>query len=355
MGTQGIPPAAAAAVPTPQPPEQDLTGAGDAARDRLAQAFPDNGIPGDGTPPAAQGGEGVVTPAAEDAPLDIFADGALEGLDFAGMQYRDGKKLENEIRQARDKFRPFNDAFGTMSDDARAQLLQAAPNLGNDLATLGAAAGQLHPDDRAYFADAMALMATDPQRAAAMLEHGATQLRSAYAEPGAAPAPAPAGQPAVPEWAAPEGAEQAAELDPLDQPMTMRQWQEVQQRDQYARDVAGQEQAIIDEAKALGYDPDSSDPIAAARLSTLITLAGRPEVGGDLSKAHALMEQARQADIDAFVQGKTADAANPTAPDTGAAPAERRVLATAEDGAAAMRNRLDSVLGPDPRRRDADD
>lgn len=359
MGNQGIPPAAPAAppaaappVPTPQPPAQDLTGASDAARDRLATAFPDQPVV-EGAPPADAAGGAAPT---EDAPIDIFADGALEGLDFSGMQYRDGKKLENEIRSARERFRPFNDAFGQMSDEARQALLQAAPTLGDDLATLGAAAGVLHPDDRAYFAEAMRLMQTDPQAAAEMLSHGAEVLRSAYQQPGAVPPAPPApGTSPMPEWAQPPAGEGEPVADPLDAPMTMRQYQEAQERDAYARDVRQQEQAIIDEAKSLGYDPDSTDPIAAARLSTLVSLAGRPEIGGDLSKAHELMEQARQADIDAFVKGKTADAADPTAPNLGAPPAERRVLETSEDGLAAMTNRLDATLGPDPRRRAADD
>lgn len=356
MGTSGIPAPAAPAVPTPQPPAQDLTGAGDAARDRLASAFPDPAIPGgDGAPPAGQGGEGVVTPPAENAPVDIFADDALENLDFSGMQYRDGKKLENEIRTARERYRPFTDAFGAMTDEARQALLDAAPDLGNDLGTLSAASRVLHPDDRAYFAEAMSLMSKDPQKAAEMLSHGAEQLRAAYAIPGQPPAaPAPGESGAMPEWAAPEGAEPGAEVDPLDQPMTMRQFQEAQKADAYAAEVRQNEQAIIDEAKALGYDPDTDDPIAFARLQTLVALAGRPDIGGDLTKAHTLLEQARQADIDAFVQGKTADAANPTAPNLGAPPAERRELETAEDGRSAMMTRLDATLGPDTRRRAED-
>lgn len=351
-----VPPPPAAPAAPPAPPAQDLSTAGDAARERLATAFPDAMPPGgpgvDAAPPAAAGGE---APPTEDAALDIFAEDGLAGLDLSNMPYRDGKKLEREIATARDRFRPFNDAFGSMDDDQRQQLLQAAPTLGPDLATLSAASAKLHPDDRAFFADAMAMMETDPQRAAALLQHGAEQLRAAYSAPGVPPA-APPGQPLgqsgeMPDWAAPPAGETEPAVDPLDAPMTMRQWQEAQRQQDFAREVHDNEQQIIEEARALGYDAASNDPVAKARFGTLINLAGQPEVGGDLTKAHELMEQARQADIDAFVQGKTADAANPTAPVTGAPPAQPRVLETAEDGHQAMTNRLEAALGPDPRRR----
>lgn len=339
------PPAAPAAPAQPAP---NLEGATSAAQDRLAQAFPDAPSPGaPAAPPAAPPADGATPPPAPgEAPFDIFAPDALEQLDLGNLQYRDGARLQRDIAAARDRFKPFNDAFGSLSDEQRTQLLESAPTLGADLATFGQVATQLHAEDRAWMFQVMDLMATDPVRAGEMLAAGAETLRGALA-PAGAPAP-DAGGAAPPAWPDDDG----QDLPPEQRPVTrgdLDQW--AQQRD-YAAQVHQEESAILAKARELGYSPDSQEPFDRDRFQSLISFAGQPEVAGDLDKAHLLLEQRDQAIIDRFVAGKQADASRPGAPaDAGAPPADVRELSTTEDARAAMNNRLDATLGPDPRRR----
>lgn len=354
MTTPGAP--APAPVPTPTPPAQDLTSAGDAARQRIDQAFPEGTQPGDlqpgaVAPPAAAPPPTGDAPPAE-APFDIFADNAIEGLDLGNVTYRDGKKLESELVKARDTFKPLNDALSGLDDHSRTALLAALPSLGPDLAMFGSVASQLHPDDRAYFQDAMRLFATDPGAAATELARGADILRRQFTQPATQPAPLPPGQQPMPEWA--QGDPEGLGGEGGDQPITRAEFDRMMQERDYATQVAQEESAIVTEAHDLGYDLDSDDPIVSARATTLINLAGRPEIAGDLSKAHVLMQQMDQAAIDDFVKGKAADAERPAAPVLGAPPAEMRELATTEDAHAAMLNRLNATLGPDPRARGED-
>lgn len=328
---------AAPSAPAGQPP-----GFGDAsaaAQARIDEAFPQPLQPGTPADVAAA----AQAPAVEDAPFDIFADDALETLDLENLQYRDGARIAKEIASARDRFKPFNDAFGGLNDDQRNALIENAPTLGSDLATFSALAPQLHPDDRAYMMRAMELMATDPARAAQMLAEGATLIQQAF--PGAAPAPAaPAAEPNP--WDPP------AELPPEEQPLTRADLERELAAREYQGEVKRAEDDIRARAKELGYDPESANPADDARFRTFIAMAGRPEVNGDLDRAHALMGEMDQAIIDRFVQAKSADAERPGAPVTGAAPAQPpQAMDTLDDARAAANLRLDSVLGPDPRRR----
>lgn len=350
MGNGPTPAAPAATDPGPG----GLEGADQAARDRLANAFPDGVQPG---APAEVAAAATGAPVEGETPFDIFAENALEGLDLGNLQYRDGAKLQKEIGRARDQFKPFHDAFGSLDEESRASLLANAPNLGNDLATFSAVASRLDPSDRAYFMAAMDLLATDPIRAAEALGAGADSLRQAFGmAPGAAPAsgtpgqaaPLPAGQQAMPEWAQPD-----APVDPENAPVTradLAQWKAEQD---YAAEIRANEADIIHRATELGYAPNPNDPVANNRFRSFIGLL--QDTSGDADAAHALMQQADQAIIDGFVQAKAADAGRPGAPAMGAAPAETRVLETLDDGRAAMLARLDGSLGPDPRRRSAED
>lgn len=343
------PPAAPAAPPAADPGNGGLDVAQQASRDRLENAFPQPLPPG---APADVAAAATAPPGEGESAFDIFADGAEDTLIGDDMPYRDGKRLREQVTQAKEQFRPFRDAFGNLDENQRATLLANAPTLGSDLAAFSAVAPQLHADDRAWFMGVMSKFATDPLGAAEELARGAGVLREQFAAPGSQPpaAPAPPGQQAMPEWAQPE-----EPVDPAQQPLTRGDLDQWAQQQQYANEVRQSEAAIIAAAGELGYAPNPNDPIADDRFRSFIGMAARPEVNGDLNKAHALMQQRDQAIIDGFVQAKAANADRPGAPVTGAAPADMRVLETLSDGREAMLARLDGTLGPDPRRRGADD
>lgn len=319
------------------PPADPGDAADAAAASRVAEAFPDDPVGGEGAPASAP---------AEGAPPDgadlLGDDDPLAGLDTSGMSYRDGQKLAQDIAKTRDRYKPFSDAFGDLDDDQRAAVLDAAPNLGADLATLAGSASQLHPDDRRFFADAMALMATDPDRAAAMLEYGVQQIREALGggepAPGASPAPAPDGAPA-------DGDD--------DRPVTMKELRELENQRQRDAERQELERTMLADARKLGYDPEATEGPAAADSNAYFFFLSRT---GDSEKAHQQVEAWKQAQIDAFVAGKSADAGRPAPPaDAGGAPAPKGApMETLDDADAAMRSRLDGVLGPDPRRRGDD-
>lgn len=338
-------PAAPPAEPVSAPPNP---GAGHPAgfqdAEAAARARIDAGFP-QAVPPGAPAAE---APPAEAPPApDIWSDEFDDNMIPDGMPYRDAVGLRNEVKQAREAFRPFRDAFGGLDDVGRQAVLSAAPDLGNDLPFIASAMGALHPDDRAYMTRALEMMATDPVQGAQMLSDAADILRGAAGgAPGGAPPVAP-GAPEVPAAAAPPA-------DPTSAPLTradLEQW--AQERD-YQRDVSTSEERILARSRELGYDPDSTDPIVRNEFLSFIGLAGQPEVAGDLDRAHEMMEQRNQAVIDRFVQAKAADADRPGAPETGAAPTSPVVLETNADGHAAMLGRLEANLGPDPRRRVAD-
>lgn len=317
-----------------------------AARARIDAALPQ------GTPPGAPAPE--APPADAPAAPDIWSDAFDDAMIPDGMPYRDAVGLRNEVKQAREAFRPFRDAFGGLDDAGRQAVLSAAPDLGSDLPFIASAMGALHPEDRAYMTRALEMMATDPVQGAQMLSDAADVLRGAAGgAPGGAPPAAP-GAPVDPAaWQDPN-ALAPPPADPAAAPLTradLEQW--AQDRD-YQRDVATSEERILARSKELGYDPDSTDPLVRNRFLSFIGLAGQPELAGDLDRAHEMMQQGDQAVIDGFVQAKAADADRPGAPETGAAPTAPVVLETTADAHAAMLGRLDANLGPDPRRRGPD-
>lgn len=330
------------ATPPPAAPAADSTSFDDAtaaAAARLEGEYGNTRIDNvDGTPVAAPPAAG----APEGEPFDIFDDKALDSLDFGNVPYRDGIKLRGEIQRARDQFRPFNDAFGGLDDQQRQMLLDSAPTLGADLATFSNVAAALHPDDRRWFADTMALMARDPQRGAEQLAAGADAIRqSVGGQPPAAPAP-------------PAAADPFADPDPNEQPLTRADLQQaLAQRDE-AANMERIQAEVLTEVRGLGYDPEAQVGTKEYDdYSYLLALAGRPDVQGDLTKADAIVKQRDQLVIDAYVNGKSADAGRPAVPAIpgGVAASDERPLETFEDADAAMRARLDATIGPDPRRR----
>src|SRR6478735_3205840 len=173
---------APATPPVPQTPTPTSLGdseAAAAAHARLAEAFPEGtqpGTPAGTPPPAAPAAPGEPAP----AETDLFDDAAIDGLNFDGLQYRDGMKLRDQIVKARDTYRPFRDAFATMDEGQRQALLDSAPMLGADLATVAQVNARLHPEDRAYFQEAMSKFAAgDVEGGTQMLEEGAASIRAA--------------------------------------------------------------------------------------------------------------------------------------------------------------------------------
>lgn len=356
--TQAQPPAAPAAPPAstpaaPNPGAGQPPGFGDAqqaAADRLAAAFPEGLQPGT---PADVAAAATAAPEA----TDFWAEDADEKLIPDNMQYRDAVELRGELKKARETYRPFRDAFGQLDEAERNAVMAAAPTLGSDLAQFSQIAPNLHPDDRAYMMQAMQLMG-DPATVAAgaeMLANAATILRGETPAPTQAQAPfAPLGQPDLTNpaaWADPNLGQQ---LPPEQQPMTRADFAAMMQERDNERQVQDSESQILAKARELGYDPDATDPIADGRFRTFIAMAARPEVDGDLDRAHSLMEQMDQATIDKFVQAKSADADRPGAPAMGATPADTRVLDTMTDARGAAEARIAAALGPDPRRRGDD-
>lgn len=350
-------------VPTPQsaiPPSFAEGPAVDAARARIDAGLAAGDPDAPPTAPAPAAVPAVPGAPAGDAPpteLDFFSDDGLAGLNFDGMQYRDGKKLEGEIRKARDAYKPFRDAFAGLSDTERQALLDGAPTLGSDLATLTGTLGRLHEDDRQWFTDAMAVLADDPVEGAKLLAQGAADIQAAFAPggPGAAPAPPVGGQP-IPDWAQPP-APAAPEEAPLTRAEFDRLMNERATQEDFARQTERIQAEILAEARDLGYDPEAAEGTPErARFAFLLSTAGQPGVG-DISKAHTVLEGIKQSTIDSFIQAKAADAGRPIVPSTdGTTPvAPPRELSTLPDAAAAMRSRMDAQLGPDPRRRSTSD
>lgn len=349
-----VPPAAAPVdVPArPTPPSFASGDVADSVARRIDEALPratPPGAPAAAPPPEAPPG------APAEPTIDLFDEESLAGLDLSNLSYADGKKLEGEIKKARETYRPFRDAFGQLDDDQRQTLLESAGTLGPDLALLTSVASRLPTSDREWFQEAMHVMATDPAKGAEMLANGAAQVREALNLAPAQPAPAVPGQP-QPDWAVPG---QPLPLPDEQAPLTRADAERMFQEREAAREqTAAQErsrQAILDEARTLGYDPDAteqSNPDGYDAFNYLLTVAGRPSVGGDIKKAHEIVVARNQAVIDNFVQAKTADADRPAlTPDGSSVPAQQRTLETLADAATSMDERLDAVLGPDLRSR----
>lgn len=341
---------------TPTPPSLAESEAAAAAHARLDAAFPTStpGEPAPGvTPPAAPAVPGAP---AETAPpeIDLFSDEGIESLIREDMPYRDGKALREQVTKVRNEMRPFRDAFGDLDESQREMLLNAAPELGSDMATIAGVMATVHPADRQFFLDAAALMVTDPMAGAEMLARGAEMIRQSQGvavTPPAAPVP---GTDPMPGWAAPEG-------DPNEAPMTRADFErEMATREQQralADEVNQHERQILARARELGYDPDAAIGSAERdRYAMLLSLAQQPDIGFDIDKANARLDVINQAAIDAFVAGKSNDATRPAAPAAaGVAPVETQPLETMTDGQTAMRARLAAALGPDARRRSSED
>lgn len=348
--TQVPPPAAPAPTADPaQPPSFAEGAAMDASKARLDAEFPQATPPG--APPAL--------PAEVPEDLDIFDDDAVDAmLSAENMPYKDGARLKREIFKARDQFRPLRDALGTLDDESRALFLEAAPNLGADLAPWAQTLARLHPDDRAVFAETMTLLASgnpnDVARGAAELERLGRFIGGQPPAPGAQAPPAAPEQPAWMDPAAmPPAAPEARVITEAD--LESRLAARDQQRAE-ADNLARLQEQMRGQARELGYDPDAirgTDEFR--RFDRLLAYAQEPEVGFDLVKAHGVVEAEQQKIIDEYVRAKSEGSETPAMPvGAGGAPTNQQPLETALDARAAMVARLEGQLGPDPRARSHD-
>jgi hypothetical protein len=143
----------------------------------------------------------------------------------------------------------------------------------------------------------------------------------------------------------PEGGD--ADLVPDGQAMTPAQVEQmVERRLSEERSRQEQQQLISEmtrEAESLGYAPNAPDDSPeAARFESLLSLAARN--GGDLTKAHELLEADGQKRIDAFVAQRREAALRPSAPTAGGSPSPQRGPATTlEEAEARMEERLDQL------------
>lgn len=331
---------------------------------RLDAAFGAEGGTPQGTPAPDNAGAdnaGGQAPPAPAAPpegdtggdIDPFSDEAIEKLIPEGMAWRDGDGLRRDLAKFRDRYKPIHEMFGGLDDDTRSRVFEAAPGLGGDLARLIDASSWLHPQDRALVLEGLEMLSgDDPVGGAQRLAWFAQAVEASTK--GEAPPAFPQqgqGQGQAPPPGAPEDLD---DDDELDRPMTRREWETAQaEREQqiaWDRSVADHTASIRRELIDLGYDPEKakSDPVEQGRIAAILDVAQRPEIGGDLSRAHEILDGVRQRYIDEYVAAKAADAGRPSSPaNAGAAPnASERTVETMEDAFSAMESRLDGAFGP---------
>lgn len=270
---------------------------------------------GTGAEPGIADPSAPVTPPAAEPPAPSVPDPALVTDD---IPYRDAVRLREEMARARDTYKPIEEALADIGDEDRSTLLAALPNL--------------HPDDRSALIDSMRMLASDDpeqvEEAAAFFVRVAEHLRSGD----------------EPDTSAVDRDPDLLAGDPMDQPMTRREHEAWAAEQRQEAEVARQTEGILSEARELGYDPEATDPAAIGEFAALCEIARRTD--GDLTKAHGVLQQRRQAVIDEYVASKQADAARTPSPTGGASSTEERTLDTLDDAEAAMRARMEATLGP---------
>lgn len=305
---------------------------GDDANGRVTD--PAAGVPGG--PPVA----GEAPPAAGTPPAAPSDDDPLAGIDFENLNYRDGKAIEKELKTQRERYKPFEQAFKGLEDTDRQAAVEGITKLGDQAAPILGLVSGMHPNDRAVVLSAYTDFLEDPAKGAAAFRAIAESIEPS---PGGTGTP-PAGG-GVPAGSAPP----AAGEEDLDRPLSMREFQEMQQQQQVAQQqeqaVAEATQRITTEAAGLGYAPNPTDEVADYRFRELMGLVAT-RTNGDVKAADAALKARDQAIIDGYIASKRADAQRPAAPETGTASSGQT------DGAAIppmekARARLDAELGPD--------
>lgn len=269
----------------------------------------------------------------------------LDSLIPENMLYRDAKKLINEVRTSREKYRPFEQSFGSMSDNARQALMDYAPDLGDTLGASAAALASIDPSDRTQilaFLDAVAV--GDTNRMSALINGWGQAL-------GGQQQPAAYQQPTQPDYGSQQPGQAA---DDPNRPITVAELQQFMAEQQYAQQQAIQTErqmvSILDEARQLGYNPETEDLAEQADFLAFAQLAA--SLDGDMQRAHEMMQARRQSVVDQYLQGKRADAANfAGGADMGTGPSNQRPIESMSDARNAASARLESMFGPDRNRR----
>lgn len=250
--------------------------------------------------------------AAGDDDLDDLDD----DRDYDNISYRDGKKLEAELKADREKWRPYRETFETM-----------------------------HPTDADAIMQTVALMRSDPAAAAEQFRRFAEILGGGVqvSPPGTDAAQSPTSGVTAP-------AAEAPDAEP-DRPLTRAELDAEFDRREHDRAQAQATEQITAEIRALGYDPDASvDTDEYLEFAQFLAVA--QALDGDLNAAHERMGQLGQKRVDRYVEAKRADARRPAAAGAqGTGPSTERVLETIADAEASMNARLDSAFGPPRRRR----
>lgn len=285
--------------------------------------------PSSGTPvdPAAP-------PAAAAAPSE---DDPLAGIDFENLNYRDGKAIEKELKNQRERYKPFEQAVGALPDADRQAAVESLTRLGDQAAPILGLVSGMHPNDRAVVLSAYTDFLEDPAKGAAAFRAIADSIAPAGVDPSATGAPAPAG-------AAPE-----AGASDDDEPLTKGDWArmqaEQQAQQQQDRVVAEATQRITTQAAELGYAPSTTDQVADDRFVELMNLVAT-RTNGDVKAADAALKARDQAIIDGYIASKRADAQRPAAPETGTA-SSGQTDGNQVDPMEKARARLDAEFGPD--------
>jgi len=229
-----------------------------------------------------------------------------DGVDWDNLTYRDGKRLEKELKADRERWRPVRDVFDGLNENDAAVILQTVAKMRQDPAAAAA-----------DFAKMAQVLGWSPEQTAA----------------------------------AADAVDQATgEQDDPNRPLTVAEYQALEAERAAAaateRTVAQMRAQITD----LGYDLDADEGSAEqARAAALIGLAS--SLDGDIAQAHQRMQELEQQAIDRYIAGKRADAARPgTVGTQGTGPSSERKVETTADAYQAMNSRLDAAFGPEKRR-----
>jgi hypothetical protein len=242
MTTSSVPDAAAAAI----------------AGDQTA-----SGVPAPGAAPTATAPPSGADPFAElPAERAVFDRGYVESLRSEGAKYR------TEAGSARDQLKGYEDVFGVYE-----------------------------PDDRQVWLDLARTWATDPGRAASVMQQIASTVLGEQTDEQADDTSPTAGTPAD----TPILGDAVANLTP-DQVKALVEEQLA------ARDTArAEQQAVADvfaEVRAAGFDPESAEGF-------MVLYNANHHTGGDIAKAVAMTGEYKQKIIDDYVQGRSGGRAMP--------------------------------------------
>lgn len=229
---------------------------------------------GEGGAAASEGSPAGVAGLPEDVPDDIV--------------YRDAKALREQVTAVRQKYQPWEQALAPLDEATQSRLLEAIPDLSPFTG--------LDAQDRkalGYFAQ---VYQSDPAAAVDWLRQSYEAMSGESL--GAPPAPQQQGPP-VDEFGLPVESEE-------DQPVTMRQLQEFMRAQEQEAMTRYYQEEIDRELRDLGYNANSTDPLERATANTVMNLA--MEYGGDIAKAHEILNGMRQSAIDDYLKSKGQDA-----------------------------------------------